>query len=223
MVSIRKIVFANNYYYHIFNRGIDKRITFNNSREYQRALELLYFYQFADIPLRFSHYVRLPDDKQKECQQRMIESGKIVEIIAYSLMTNHFHLLLKQKQDNGISIYTANFINAYTKYFNIKHERAGALFQGVFQATYIEDDEQLIHLTRYIHLNPVVSSLIKENELSQYHWSSYTGYVSNKGDSLVSSESISEIIKQIGDYEKFTLEQIPYAKKLNKIKHHIFE
>ena len=97
------------------------------------------------------------------------------------------------------------------------------MFQGVFKAVYVETDEQLIHLTRYIHLNPVASSLIAEHDLTQYDWSSYMGYISGKGDSLVSPEEIAAIKVQNGDYEKFTLEQISYAKKLDKIKHQILE
>ena len=190
MATQRKIVFLNDEYYHVFNRGIDRRTTFTNKREYSRALKLLYFYQFSSIPLRFSRFMQLPASKQQEHLENMLKSGKIVDIVAYCLMPNHFHLLLRQKKENGISSYVSNFMNAYTKYFNTKHEREGPLFQGVFKAVYIETEEQLIHLTRYIHLNPIASSLIAPEGLKTYEWSSYPAYLTNKDDLLWTESNV---------------------------------
>jgi putative transposase len=149
----------------------------------------------------------------------MISSGKIVEIIAYCLMSNHFHLLLKQKTENGITTYISNFTNAYTKYFNTRNERSGPLFQGIFKAVFIETDEQLLHLTRYIHLNPVVGSVIETTSLNKYLWSSYPSYLSSKQDTLTNPQPILSSFFSSTSYENFVLDQIDYAKKLDKIKH----
>lgn len=93
-------------------------------------------------------------------------------------MPNHFHLLLKQTKENGISKLVANFQNSYTRYFNLKNERVGPLFQGVFKALRVKTDEQLIHVSRYIHLNPYSSSVIKSfEELKRYPWSSVEEYL----------------------------------------------
>jgi putative transposase len=124
-------------------------------------------------------------EKRQEYLESMRDSGRIVDIIAYSLMPNHFHLLLKQNKEKGVATYVANFVNAYTKYFNTKHERSGPLFQGVFKAVYVETDEQLVHLTRYIHLNPVASSLIAQEHLPTYQWSSYPAYLATTENDLV--------------------------------------
>ena len=223
MATQRKIVFLNDEYYHVFNRGIDRRVTFTNKREYCRVLKLLYFYQFTSIPLRYSRFFQLPKDSQQEVKENMLKSGKLVDVVAYCLMPNHFHLLLRQRKENGISTYVSNFMNAYTKYFNTKHEREGSLFQGVFKAVYVETEEQLVHLTRYIHLNPVASSLIKPENLNTYDWSSYPAYLSQKEDTLVDAEAISLIYSLIPDYESFVRDQISYAKELEKIKQLIFE
>lgn len=223
MATIRKIVFANEEYYHVFNRGVDRRITFSNKREFERAKNLLYFYQFSTIPLRFSQFSRSSDEIMSNHMDTMLKSGKIVEVISYCLMPNHFHLLLKQNKDMGISTYISNFVNAYTKYFNTKNDRVGHLFQGVFKAVYVETDEQLLHLTRYIHLNPIVASLVTENTLVNYHWSSYPSYISQASDELVEKESIGNILKQIPNYKEFLSEQISYAKKLDAIKHLVLE
>ncbi len=223
MATQRNLVFVNDGYYHVFNRGIDRRVTFANKREHERAIDLLSFYQYTDIPLRYSRYSLLPVEKRQNYLGQMIDSGKIVKIVSYCLMPNHFHLLLKQKKEKGIATYIGNFINAYTKYFNTKHERTGPLFQGVFKAVYVETDEQLVHLTRYIHLNPVASSLITPEQLSTYPWSSYSACIGLRDDKVVAFETISSIHKMVPDYENFVKDQIAYAKELEKIKHMTFE
>ena len=104
MATQRKLVFVNDGYYHVFNRGIDRRVTYTNKREHDRAINLLEFYQYATIPLRYSRYSKLPSDKQQNYLVQMIDGGKIVEVVAYCLMPNHFHLLLRQKEEKGIAI-----------------------------------------------------------------------------------------------------------------------
>lgn len=222
MASTRKITFVDDYYYHVFNRGIERRITFIDKRDYKRALDLLYFYQFISIPVRYSQYNSLPQERKEELLFTMEKSGKLIDIIAYCLMPNHFHLLLRQNMKNGIKKYLSNFTNAYTKYFNTRYDRSGALFQGIFKAVYIESDDQLIHVTRYIHLNPVASSVIPEAKLELYPWSSYPKYCNIKNDYLVDSQ----IIQQLPipkDYTAFTHNQMEYAKTLDSLKHLILE
>ncbi len=94
--------------------------------------------------------------------------NKSVEVVAYCLMPNHFHLLVKQVSEGGISKYLRQAINSYAKYFNTKYKRVGSLFQDMFRAVHIETDEQFIHVSRYIHLNPLVSYLVGKKELLSY-------------------------------------------------------
>lgn len=224
MATNRKIVFINDGFYHVFNRGIEKRPVFTDKREFYRAKELLRFYQYKKIPIKYSHFKSLPREKQQRLWEILVQSGRIVEIISFCLMPNHFHLLLKQIADKGVSQFVANFTNAYTKYFNIKHERIGSLFEGVFKAVYVENDEQLIHLSRYIHLNPVASSLINTVQLEGYTWSSYPEYVLEKsGDKIIKNNQVLDMFKSIADYKSFVLDQINYAKELEKIKHKVLE
>jgi putative transposase len=222
MPTNRKIVFNTDSYYHIFNRGIDRRLTFIKKKDYQRTLDLLYYYQFNVIPIRYSQFCLLIDEIRQKHLQNMIDSGTRVEIISYCFMPNHFHLLIKQKCENGISGYMSNFVNAYTRYFNKKNQRSGVLFQGIFKAVFIESDEQLLHLTRYIHFNPVVSSLVKPKELMHYAWSSYPDYILEGNNQLIKQDTIASITAQTGNYEKFCQDQIAYGKELEKIKHLTF-
>jgi putative transposase len=223
MSKKRGLVFANDEYYHVYNRGVDRRVTFTNQREYERALQLLWFYQYTAIPIRYSRYNEVEGQLKIKYLEQMKASGKLIEIVAYSLMPNHFHLLIKQKQEQGLPKYVANFVNAYTKYFNTKYQRTGALFQGIFKAVYVESEEQLVHLTRYIHLNPVASRLITINDLATYPWSSHQYYLSNTSSDIIEHDTISMIRTLVPDYENFVDDQVSYAQELEKIKHMTFE
>ncbi len=215
----RNIEFLNDGYYHIFNRGVDKRSTFKNSRNFQRALELLYFYQFTNTPLRFSHYLRANDNIKKNIDSQMIAGGKKVHITAYCLMPNHFHLLIKQKREKGIPQFLSEFENAYTRYFNLAVSRSGVLFQSTFKAVFVESNEQLLHLTRYIHLNPTTASIVNVDQLNKYPWSSYNAYISNFNDNVINKEDVHEIVAQITNYKTFVHDNASYAKELKQIQH----
>ena len=134
-------------------------------------------------------------------------------------MPNHFHFLVKQVLDRGISIFLSQLQNSYTKFFNTKYERFGPLFQGAFKAVRIESDEQLIHTSRYIHINPVVSGIT--DSLETYEYSSYFEYV-NKSI-FCSTDEILSFFKNRKDYIKFLEDQIAYGKSLELIKHLMFD
>lgn len=223
MATNRKLVFINNGFYHVFNRGLDKRPTFTNTWELNRALELMEFYQYKNTNIKFSRYKKLTSDKRLETWTKISKGPKLVEVICFCLMPNHFHLLLRQLEDKGIAIFMSNFINAYTRYFNTKSKRTGNLFEGVFKAVYIEDDEQLIHLSRYIHLNPTTSSLINIKQLEKYPWSSYPNYLCLRNDNIIKKEAVIDFFKLPAKYKDFVVNQAAYAKELHKIKHKILE
>ncbi len=134
-------------------------------------------------------------------------------------MPNHFHFLLKQKLDKGVATFISNITNAYTKYFNTRNNRVGPLLQGTFKAVLVETDEQLIHLSRYIHLNPVVSSVITEKELDYYPWSSYPEYLGLSDNNISDKDFILKMFRSIRHFKEFVTSQIDYGKKLERIKH----
>ncbi len=209
----RIIPFVNNHFYHVYNRGSEKRSIFQNGRDYHRFLKTLLYYQISGSKPKFSQFSRFPTLK-------LDSSKKIVEIGAYCLMPNHFHLLVKQLKEDGVSEFISKLSNSYTKYYNTKYDRIGPLLQGEFKAVLVEDDEQLLHLSRYIHLNPLVSYLAKD--LNQYDWSSYKEYVDNS-KRICSKEDVMGFFKSPKDYEQFILDQADYGKQLALIKHKILE
>lgn len=224
MPTNRNLVFADDEIYHIFNRGVDRRTTFTNNIEFNRAMQALDLYRFSDLPIRLSKILTLSLSERAQFIQNIYkECSKFVEIICFCLMPNHFHFLLRQKIKTGISIFAANFTNSYTKYFNAKHERTGPLFQGLFKAVHIQSDEQLIHVSRYIHLNPVSSYLIEVNELESYKWSSYPEYIGKSSTNIADKEVVLNMFSSKEKYKEFVLDQVGYARELKRIKHIILE
>lgn len=144
----RSIQFAPNEYYHVYNRGIERRLIFMDSADYKRFIALIYIANNTE-PV----HIQLQGRTLKSLlDRRRIET--LVEIIAYCLMPNHFHLLVHEKETGGISKFMQKLSTGYTMYFNTRYERSGSLFQGKFKATHIEDDRYLRYLFSYIHLNP---------------------------------------------------------------------
>lgn len=184
---LRKDPFVTGEYYHVFNRGIDKRIIFKSTLDYRRFLMLLYICN-SDDSFRLDQLLNFQHKKFTDIFK--IDRGEpLVSIGAYCIMPNHFHLLLKQESENGISKFMKKLGTGYAMYFNIKYDRQGALFGGPFKSVLIKnDDNYLLHLYGYIHLNPLElkfpnwkeqikkPSLKMSEFLKQYPYSSYADY-----------------------------------------------
>lgn len=220
---MRKTIFTNGEVYHVFNLGVEKRPTFTDKNEYDRALMTLDFYRHEGVSASLAQILKLDCEKRNFFLSQLTKRGKrLVDILGYCLMPNHFHLLIKQLVNEGISSFVGNFSNSYTRYFNTKHDRIGHLFQGVFKAVKIEDDEQLIHVLRYIHINPVVSSVIREIDIDSYSYSSFPEYLGIK-KGFCNKELILKYFSSIDKLKNFTYDQIGYGKRLESIKHLLFE
>jgi putative transposase len=132
---------------------------------------------------------------------------------------------MKQNIDNGIKNVLTSLQNGYSKYFNIKYDRQGPLFQSRFKAKRIETEEILLHVSRYIHLNPSNLFLIEAESLENYLWSSYPTYMGIKNSSMnfIDTSLILKIIGGEEKYKKFVLDRANYQRKLEMIKHMILE
>lgn len=204
---------VNGEYYHIFNRGVDKMNIFRNFYDYQRFLKTLLYYQILGPKPRFSIFAPTTNLLNK--------NKKIVEIICYCLMPNHFHFLIKQLVDGGITEFISKLSNSYTKFFNIKKSRVGPLFQGEFKSVLVESNNQLLHLSRYIHLNPLVANLV--NNLEGYQWSSYPEYLGQSIKDICTKDIILDQFKSLKGYQKFVLDQANYGRELEIIKHQLLD
>ena len=204
-MAYSQTIFANQQIYHIFNRGVEKRTTFLDKRCYQRFMETMDYYRVKNPPVRFSYKDR----------PSLINTNKndspLVEILSFCLMPNHFHLLLRQVEEKGITTFLNKLSNSYTKYFNTKYKRVGPLFQGSFKAVRIEDDEQLLHVSRYIHLNPYVGYLVKN--LRTYPYSSYREFL-DLAKGFCKKDVILDYFESPAHYETFVLNHADYAKSI---------
>lgn len=210
---------VNNEIYHVFNRSIEQKPIFTDKRECDRALLTLGYYRFSGVSTSLAQFLKLELGKRNFFLSQLRQKGKkLVEVLSYCLMPNHYHLLLKQIQENGIKEFVGIFGNSYTRYFNTRHKRIGPIFQGYFKSVRIEDTEQLIHVCRYIHLNPVVSSFISENELEEYPYSSFIEYLGKK-NGFCDKGVILDYFFSIGKLRDFTFDQVDYGRKLEAIKH----
>ncbi|MDO8489408.1 MAG: transposase [Candidatus Omnitrophota bacterium] len=207
--------------YHIFNKSIAGFKIFNNETEYSRVISILRYYQIAK-PLRFSDFVRFnrinEDNLEGFIRGHLKDKEKIVEIIAYCIMPTHIHLILRQLKEKGISVFMSNVLNSYTRYFNTLHKRKGPLWEGRFKNVLVETDEQLLHLTRYIHLNPVTAYLADRPGF--WNFSSCKEYFLETND-----DTVNKICNFTGlidvtpvSYKMFVEDRISYQRDLAKIK-----
>ncbi len=197
--------------------------TFTCKREYDRAKRTMVFYQGFALPLRFSRFLYLANPKRQEISE-MIKKQRWVTILAYVFMPNHFHFLLRQEKDGGISKFMSNFQNSYTRFFNTRKQRLGGLFLGQFKAVRIESEGQLYHVSRYIHLNPYTGYVVKTiSELKKYPWSSFREYLGLEDEHICDKELVLGHFPDGQEYEQFVLNRADYQRSLQEIKHLLCE
>lgn len=222
-MSKRKTILATGEIYHVYNRGVEKRKIFLRRREYLRFMELISYYRFENCPVKYSYFSKMSIIEQNNILTDLeMQSKKLVEIVTYCLMPNHFHFLLRQETENGVSKFMEKISKGYSHYFNISHKRVGPLFQSNFQAVRIESNEQLLHAHRYIHLNPVTAYLIELPALASYSYSSYPEYIRVR-DGFTNTKQVLSYFKNIDSYKTFIADQADYARQLDSIKHLLYE
>lgn len=152
--------YLKNGFYHLYNRGVAKGSIFLDEQDYNVFLSYLKTYllpkDLVALNRIFASKESGPREKDKALKLMKLKNfSGLIDLISYALMENHFHFLVRQTEEDTID----HFINAlgtrYAGYFNRKYKRVGPLFQGVYKAVLINSEEQLLHLSRYIHLNPI--------------------------------------------------------------------
>jgi len=199
--------------YHVFNRGVDKRILFLDDEDYN----MFYYYLFIYVtPLEkvLRRYHNLPIRLFNK------NMAKEIDLLAYCLMPNHFHLLVRQRSEKSLAQFMKQITNAYAQYFNTKYKRAGSLFEGRYKTVRVVKDEQLVHLSRYIHLNPVVAGLTQEPE---YEWSSYGEYIDDPARKICHTKVVLDYFPSVYAYKKFVHDEKDYRKKLHEIRGLVIE
>jgi putative transposase len=208
--------------YHIFNKSIAGFKIFSSDSEFSRMTALIRYYQREKPSVKFSKFLKLARVRKNQNSEPLVSSGeKLVEIIAFCVMPTHMHLILKQLKENGISIFMSNVLNSYTRFFNTKHKRKGPLWEGRFKNVFVGSNEQLLHLTRYIHLNPVTAHLVDKPE--EWSASSYGEYSMNvdKDEKICQYDDLLQI--EPLTYSEFLRDRALYQRDLAKIKNLLLE
>lgn len=178
-----------NEYYHAYSRGVEKRKIFMNIKDYERFVALLYIMN-QDTSFVMGNFLR---NKQKDLSSIFTEKREntLVSILGYCLMPNHFHLILYEHTEDGISKFMGKLLTAYSMYFNTKYERSGPLFTRPFRSEHISDESQYMYIFSYVHFNPlsIIDKNWKETSvknkkeakkfLKNYQWSSYKDFLGN--------------------------------------------
>ena len=199
-LAMRKIKFQTDHYYHVFNRGVDKRNIFLDKNDYTRFIRSMH--SFNQLKPTRSLYFLDNLKRQKGTESlNFRDSVPLIEIITYCLIPNHYHFLLKQITDGGVSEFIKRIATGYTTYFNQKNKRSGVLFQGPFKAVEIRSDGQLQKISCYINGNSEIHNITKA---TSWTWSSYMDYLNLRKGNLCNKNIILDQFKNIEEYKNLT-------------------
>ena len=210
--------------YHLMNKSIAGYKIFNTDLDYQRMLWLIEYFSISESLPKFSYFLTRSEEVGKTFEayldQCFDNPKRNMQVIAYCLMPTHIHLAIKPLR-NDTSQAISNVLNSYARYFNIRHKRSGRLWTGPFKNVLVESDEQLWHLTRYLHLNPVTARLVDKAE--DWKFSSYHEYVTPAKASRKICEYKDLLEINPRSYRKFVEDQVDYQRELAQVKHLMLE
>ena len=225
-MSTRKMKFAEDEYYHIFNRGVDKREIFSSAKDYNRFLISINLlndtsdglmvewrdYQKSNPKNSIHDFLKVPFRKREP----------LVEIIAYCLNPNHYHFILKQVVEKGIERFMHKLGTSHTKYYNKKNKRSGALFQGVFKSILIDSNEYLLYLSAYVNRNNFIHGY---NKSDNWPYSSLPDYLGKRSNSLVlvNKDAILGQFRNIQDYKEFLKNNASFMKDKKEMEKYLIE
>lgn len=214
---MRKFVPVEGELYHIFNRGTDKRITFLNKKDYERFVVNLVLFNTIQEPIRnISRY-------NIDIACKKIPDNPLVKIHAFSLLPNHFHLIIEQTESNGLSRFLHRVEMGYSRYFNKLNSRSGNLFQGSYKISHINNDPYGLYLPLYIHLNPldlldserhwkkkgIRNKTNAINFLKNYQWSSLGEYLGTRNFPFISRDIFDSLHENPQEWETALRDWLP--------------
>jgi putative transposase len=224
----RRIQIAPFEYYHLYQRGVDGRLVFEDEEDYLRFIVLLFFANSTER-------VNLRSVRDRTFADQFVAEGteKIVDIGAYCLMPNHFHVLVREIGEGGISKYMQKLMTAYTMYFNKKYGRKGSLFGSGYRAEHVTDDRHLKYLFAYIHLNPlslhdpnwrkkgVTNKKTVQGYLQEYIYSGYLDWCGGDRSqcSILSPESFPQYFEEPDSFSEFIQEWVSFS----ELEHELFK
>ena len=206
MARAKDITIVPGEHYHLYVRGVAKQDLFLDTRDYVRIIFLLLYFQslaqIHNIGVTVTHFIKQGVFNVGDKKEREILDNKNVELVAFTIMPNHIHLIVQELDEGGIPQYMKRVLGGYAKYFNIKYKKTGHVFQGSYNAVHIENNEQLLYVSAYIHLNQRELKTWRNKE-SEYPWSSYKDYVcKNRWKNFLTTKIILEQFKNPNEYKE---------------------
>lgn len=211
--------------YHIYNRGVEKRMVFIEDTDYLRMVHNLFEFNDANPPLNLNYHFTRQSSEIGFPKIKREPRKLLVDLLAFCLMPNHYHLLVRQRIDGGITMFMRKLGVGYTNFFNEKYDRVGPLFQGKFKSILISQENHFIHLPYYIHLNPLDTKFPKWREqkikfskkalkfLENYRWSSHLDYCGKKNFPSVTQRKF--LINFFGNPQKYKKEIKHWLKEID--------
>jgi len=219
---MRKFTPINDGLYHVFNRGTEKRTIFLAKRDYERFIVNLILFNTQQKPIsNLSRY-------NPELSYQKIPNDPLVKIHAFSLLPNHFHLILEQVVNNGIARFMHRIEMGYSHYFNKLHARNGNLFQGVYKMVHVNNDAYILYLPIYIHLNAlellnserhwkekgIKNKTNAINFLKNYPWSSLNEYLNTSSIPFIKRGILDDLYKNPTEWENALIDWLPEYKEI---------
>ena len=186
---MRKTEFFEGEYYHIYNRGVEKRNIFTDKYDYVRLIKTLRLFN-TEKPTGGLHYLELQENLYSDL---VATKTPLVTIVAYCLNPNHYHLILREEVSGGISKFIKKVIGGYVWYYNKRHDRSGSLFQGPFKAVHVDSNEYLLYLSAYVNTNNFIHNYRDDKSWPYSSWLDYIG----QRDGDLCDKNI--ILSQFGD------------------------
>jgi len=204
---MRKTKFVTQEFYHIYNRGVDKRDIFMDSDDVIRFLLCMSVFNIED-PIGSIYENSFL--KKKQLGSRAPKLGKLVNFVAYCLNQNHYHFILEPLTDDGVQKFMHKLSTGYTNYFNEKYKRSGSLFQGKYKATHISSNNYLLHLSVYVNWNYRVHKGLNKKWMENLTISSFPEYIGETAKSFCVKDIILGQFSDVKEYRSFCEETLPW-------------
>ena len=202
--------------YHVFNKSIANYPIFKDLNNSQRFIQVLDYYNNLLVQSNLGNYLKT--NKNYSPELLTVKDDRLIKFLAYCIMPDHYHLLIEILKEDCLSKYINDIENSYSRFFNIKFNRKGPLWQSNFKFILIKSNEQLLHISRYININPTTNYLVEKPE--DWIFSSYKYYLNNN----ILKNYLTEIsINDTDSYKNFCENNIDYQRKLKLIKKLIME
>lgn len=218
---MRKVSITTGEYYHIFNRGVDKREIFSDQSDFRRFFQgMEEFNAMNPIGSIYENSFRKKDSLGNGVSKSE-NKEKLIGFVCYCLNPNHYHFILEQLADKGVEKFMHRLGVGYTKYFNQKYKRSGFLFQGPFKCKHVVSNEYLLHLSAYVNLNFKVHQL--GNGVSKSSWGEYISDRENNEKNFCNKNIVLEQFKNFSEYENFALDSLKDIQERKDIENILLE